>query len=243
MNTKKNSTMYKKHSGRFIRLLTWFTVLYSNQLSAQTSTTITVKGSEDFSAIYKQMYRFPNFTYGKVYFMNSDSAKGKLNYNMLIKKIQFIDKRGDTLVLSDNNPIRLVVIDTTIFYCNGEECVELFAGYPPVELAVSYKLKLADEQKIGAYGLPSSTQTIENTSSFVENNYKLLVGKDLVFTKDTRYYFIDANKNFIVANKKNLLKLLPGQKTKIENYLKTHDVDFKNENALKDIFLFLLKFS
>src|SRR5204863_6297916 len=156
----------------------------------------TVKGSEDFSAIYKQMYRFPNFTYGKVYFINSDSAKGKLNYNMLIRKMQFIDKRGDTLVLSGNNPIRLVAIDTTIFYCNGEECVELLAGYPPAELAVAYKLKLADEQKVGAYGLPSSTQTIENTSSFVENNYRLLVGKDLVFTKDTRYYFIDANKNF-----------------------------------------------
>ena len=99
--------------------------------------------------------------------------------------------------------------------------------------------KLADEQKVGAYGLPSSTQTIENTSSFVENNYRLLVGKDLVFTKDTRYYFIDANKNFVVANKKNLLKLLPGQKTRIENYLKTHDIDFKNENALKELLMFL----
>ena len=219
-----------KHFRRFILFLC-FCIWCTNQLSAQTRTTITIKAGEGITAIYKQMYRFPQFMYGKVYFMNSDSAKGKLNYNMLIKKMQFIDKRGDTLVLSDNNPIRLVVIDTIIFYCNSEECVELLAGYPPAELAASYKLKLADEQKIGAYGLSSSTQTIENTSSFVENNYKLLVGKDLVFAKDTRYYFIDANKHFIVANKKNLLKLLPGQKTKIENYLKTHDVDFKNENA------------
>jgi hypothetical protein len=36
---------------------------------------------EDFSAVYRQMYLFPPFTYGKVYFMNNDSARGKLNYN------------------------------------------------------------------------------------------------------------------------------------------------------------------
>src|SRR5260221_3535967 len=102
--------------------------------------------------------------------MNKDSAKGRLNYNMIMGKMQFIDKRGDTMVLSDDNPIRLVAIDTNIFYCNNEECVELLAGYPTAELAVAYPLKLADEQKIGAFGLPSSTQTIENKNSFKTNN-------------------------------------------------------------------------
>ena len=107
---------YKKYFEQFILLLIWFAVLYTNQLSAQTLTTITVKPGEDLTAIYKQMYRFPQFMYGKVYFMNKDSAKGRLNYNILMGKMQFIDKRGDTLVLSDDNPIRF--FGNQIIHCN-----------------------------------------------------------------------------------------------------------------------------
>ncbi|MBK5272449.1 MAG: hypothetical protein JJE22_15700, partial [Bacteroidia bacterium] len=92
-----------KHTERVILMLICFAVLSSNQLSAQTITTIRVKAGEDFTAVYKQMYRFPQFTYGKVYFVNKDSAVGRLNYNMLMGKMQFIDKRGDTLVLSEDN--------------------------------------------------------------------------------------------------------------------------------------------
>jgi hypothetical protein len=231
----------KKYSERFFLLLAWFAILFTNQLSAQTLTTITVKAGEDLAAVYKQMYRFHQFTYGKVYFMNKDSATGRLNYNMLIRKMQFIDIRGDTLVLSDNNPIRLVAIDTNIFYCNSSECIELLAGFPPMELAVAYRLKLSDEQKKGAYGLHTSTQTVENSSSFVETNYKLLFDKDLVFTKETQYYFIDEDKNFITANKRNISKLFPTQKSLIDEYLKQHQVDFKKENDLKNLFLHLVR--
>ena len=223
--------------------LTWFAILYTNQLSAQALSTITVKAGEDFTAVYKQMYRFPQFTYGKVYFMNKDSAKGRLNYNMLMGKMQFIDKRGDTLVLSGDNPIRLVAIDTNLFYCNSGECVELIAGWPSAELAVSSHLKLADEQKIGAYGLPTSTQTIENSNSFKANSsdYHLQLNKDLVFTKEVHYYLIDANKHFITPNKKNLQKLFPKQKDIIENYVKENQVDFKKELDLRNFFSYLAK--
>ena len=233
----------KKYSGRSILLLFGFAILYANQSSAQTITTIRVKTGEDLTAVYKEMYRFPQFTYGKVYFMNKDSATGRLNYNMLMGKMQFIDKRGDTLILSDNNPIRLVAIDTNLFYCNKEGCVELIAGLPPAELVVSSHLKLADEQKIGAYGLPTSSQTIENTNSFKANasDYHLLLNKDLVFTKEISYYLIDANKNFITANKRNLQKLFSKQKDSIENYLKENPVDFKSEADLKNLFSYLAK--
>jgi hypothetical protein len=232
----------KKHSGQFILSLILFAVLYANQLSAQTITTITIKAGEDLTAVYEQMYRFPQFSYGKVYFINNDSAKGKLNYNLLMRKMQFLNERGDTLVLADDNPIRVVAIDTNIFYCNSGECVELIAGWPSAELAVSHHLKLADEQKAGAYGLPSSTHTIENNNSFKANNdYRLQLNKDLVFTKETRYYFIDAARHFIVANKKNLSKLFPGQKAQIENYLKENQINFKSDIDLKNLFMYIAK--
>jgi hypothetical protein len=231
----------KKHSEWFILQLISIAVLFTNLLSAQSLTTITIKAGEDLTAVYKQMYRFPQFMYGKVYFMNKDSAKGRLNYNMLIRKMQFI-KGGDTLILSADNPIRLVAIDTNIFYCNSEECVELLAGWPSAELAVSHQLKLSDEQKIGAYGLPTSTQTIETKNSYKTNNdYNLQLNRDLVFTKETRYYFIDAGKHFIIANKKNLLKLFPKQNVIIENYLQKNEVDFKNELDLKNLIIYLAK--
>jgi len=231
---------YKKYSKLLILLLMVFAMLFSNQLSAQALTKITIKAGENLSAVYKQMYRFPKFTNGKVYFINKDSAVGKLNYNLMMGKMQFIDKSGDTLVLSDNNPIRLVVIDTVIFYCNSGECVELLAGYPPAELAVGYRLKFTDEQKIGAFGLPTSTQTIDNKNALIDNNYQLLLNKDLIFTKETSYHFIDQSRNFLPANKKTLFKLFPKQKIFIEDYLQKTTVDFKNESDLKILFSYLV---
>ena len=232
---------FNKYLQRFILLLSLASILYASQLSAQTITTITIKSGEEFTAVFKQMYRFPQFTYGKVYFMNKDSAKGKLNYNLVMGKMQFIDKKGDTLVLSDNNPIRLVAIDTNLFYCNTGECVELIAGLPSAELVVANHLKFADEQKVGAYGLPTSSQSIENTNSFKTNDYSLRLDKDLIFTKETQYYLIDGNKHFMAVTKKNLQKLLPKQKNVIENYLKDNEVNFKNGSDLKNLFSYLAK--
>ncbi len=231
----------KTYSRRLVMLLTAFAGLCATHTSAQEI--IRIKAGEDMSSVYKQMYRFPQFMKGKVYFMNKDSASGKLNYNMVIGKMQFIDRKGDTLVLSDNNPVRLVAIDTNLFYCNSTECVELVAGFPPAELAVSHQLKLLDEQKIGAYGLPSSTQSIENSQSYKANaaDYRLQLNKDLVFTKESRYYLIDGDKHYLAANKKNLQKLFPKQKNVIEKYIDEHPVDFKNESDLKNIFLYLAK--
>jgi len=89
--------------------------------------------------------------------------------------------------------------------------------------------------------LPTSTQTVENTSSFLVTNYKLLLNRDLVFIKETQYYVIDGNKHYAIANKKNIEKLFPKQKNILESYLNKNQVDFKKEPDLKNIFMYMAK--
>jgi hypothetical protein len=67
------------------------------------------------------------------------------------------------------------------------------------------------------------------------------LNRDFIFTKETRYYFIDAGKHFIIANKKNLLKLFPKQNAIIETNLQKNEVDFKNEVDLKNLIISLAK--
>ncbi len=57
----------------------------SYNLFCQGSNIIVIKPGEDLTNVYKYIYRYPQFEYGKVYFINGDASAGKLNYNFLIQ--------------------------------------------------------------------------------------------------------------------------------------------------------------
>jgi hypothetical protein len=78
------------------RLPVLLVVLVATIAKAQTSTLITVKAGEDMSALYQQVYRYPQFQPGKIYFIN-DSARSLFNYNLLQGKMEFIGDKKDTL--------------------------------------------------------------------------------------------------------------------------------------------------
>jgi hypothetical protein len=107
-------------------------------------------------------------------------------------------------------------------------------------MALQQRIKFIDEKNIGAFGIPTSTQNIDNYNTLRANNtYSLKVNKDLVFSKEDRYYFREGENNFLVANKKNILKEFPRKKKVIENYLKEHDINYNNEEDLKSLFGYL----
>ena len=97
-------------------------------------------------------------------------------------------------------------------------------------MATRQKIKFLDEKNIGAYGLSTSTHTIDNYNTLRANTtYALKVNKDLICSKEKKYYFSQGDEDFVIVNKKNLLKEFPHKKTLIENYLKEHEIDFNNK--------------
>ena len=207
---------------------------------SQTSNAIVIKAGEDVSLIYRQIFRYPDFQFAKVYLNDGDSAGNRLNWNLYMGAIQFINATGDTLVMEDPSIVKKIVVGKDTIYRGGDDFYELVANFKKARLVVTRKLILADEQKIGAYGLPTSTHSIETKKSLkAEQNYQLKLQEDLVFTKEMRYFFVENGNQFQPVTKKNLLKGFPKHKDAIENYLKQNNINWKNEEDLRKLFSFL----
>ena len=209
-------------------------------LFSQTSCIFTIKAGEEISAVYKQAFKYPEFRDGKVLFSYGFPAGGKMNYNLVIGKIQFIDEKNDTLVIADESAIKYITIGIDTFYYDRDNYVELLANYGEVKMGLQQRIKFLDEKNIGAFGIPTSTQNIDNYNTLRANNtYSLKVNKDLVYSKESKYYFREGESNFLVANKKNILKEFSQKKTVIENYLREHEINYNNEEDLKRLFGYL----
>jgi hypothetical protein len=207
---------------------------------AQTDKTIVIKAGDDKSALTRQIYLYPDFRHGVVYYFNGDSAAGKLNYNMLDGQMQFMGAKSDTLALANEETIQYIRINNDLFYYSGKKCLAYLDDYDFTRLGIVRRIRLADEQKTGAYGLKTSTGTIENKNSLkADQNLGLILNEDLVLTKEEELYFTDTAGNFHLLTKSNLVQSFPRKKKAIENYFSNKKHGLKDEMEAREFFAWL----
>ena len=68
--------------------------------------------------------------------------------------------------------------------------------------------------------------------------YFVLKPGDRVYRKEVVYYFIDKDARVYPASKDVVIHSFYPYRSKIENYLKANDVDFKNESDLRTLLSF-----
>jgi hypothetical protein len=221
-------------------LVTVLAAIVSNAVLAQTSEIITVKAGQKISDVYKEIYRYPQFTAGRVYFLSGDVSASKLNYSFILESMQFISPSGDTLALADEATIKYITVNNDTFYYD-EGYLESIKSIGSVKLAVKQKIILKDKYKIGAFGTASPTVRTENEKTYMgDSRYNLTIAEDLIFEKKKEYYLDVRFRDFVLVTKKNLIKLFPKQKDNIEIYLKENNIKLDNENDLKKLMQILV---
>jgi len=183
--------------------------------------------------------RFPQFSEGIAYFKNGTASSAFLNYNLLLGEMQFIDTKGDTLSIAKVESIDYITIGNNVFYYE-KGIHELIIESNSVKLTKKEKLEVADRQKIGGYGMPSSSGSIDNYSSYALEGrvYNLALNQKVFFKKYISYHIL-SNKGAVIANKNGFIKTFPGSKKSIEKFLSENNIDFKKEEDLKKLFKFL----
>jgi len=213
-------------------LFTLIAVGITTALFSQTSEIITVKAGQKISDVYKEIYRYPQFTAGRVYFVNGDVSAAKLNYNLITETMLFVNQKGDTLAIADETAVKFITIEKDSFYYDNGY-LEFVDGNKSVRLAIKQRIKFSDKKKIGAFGMPTSTVRTESDDTFLgDRRFNFLVAEDLIFKKETEFYLSQGSNNFVVLNKKNLLKIFPRNKENIEAFLKEKNI---NLQAAKDV--------
>lgn len=220
-----------------------FVMLCNIAVLCQTNEQLTVKPGDDLTKALNFIYRYPQFKYGKVYRLNGDASAGRMNYDILSQEMQFIDSKGDTLALANENDINFTSIEADTFFHNTHGYVEQAAHLSQTILVYKEIIKTS-EQKIGAYGIPTSTVNIESKKSINEDqNYLLSSNAIITLSKNRQYFFSDNHFNILPANSKNVLKVFSKQKEKLMRYFDENATDFNKEADLKKLFGYIQSIS
>lgn len=221
-----------------------FAVLMVSGIRAQDSTIIFVKAGQSISEVAtpSRIYRFPNFTPGKIVFKDETISEGKLNYNFFNEEIEFLTLQGDTLAIAKQQMLNIdfVAVNNQIFYFNTffkQGYLEEVLNAPIGKLLKRERYSLLKREKIGGYNQPSSTTVIESYGNFTNDQgimeTNLLVKENLTFIKKTDYFLSDKYNRIVPANKRNLLKMFSKNRIEIDTYLKSTELDFEKEEDLK----------
>ncbi|MDO9254997.1 MAG: hypothetical protein Q7U54_05750 [Bacteroidales bacterium] len=213
-------------------LITLF-VLLSVCLSAQKGKLFTVTaGSRIEDCIpFGERYRFPEFTTGKVFFRNGTNTEVKLNYNFLVREMQYIHGK-DTLAISNEGDILQVIVADTTFVIN-KGYVELIYN-DKVIVGLRQYFNLLDVRKKDPYGVIGSGSATDSYGSIHSGGqyFKLTMDQDRLFQKSSLYYIATSSGELVPFTKKKVMLLFPANKKAIEDYLKSDKVDFDSRNEL-----------
>jgi hypothetical protein len=187
------------------------------------------------------LYEYPQFKMGTVFFYSEPKAEAKINYHRFLGEMQFIALNGDTLTIDNEETIRFITIDKDSFYYN-KGFIKLINNNKAGKFGVKQSLQIEAIRKMGAYNTTSSVSSIKSVNAQQISGgrmVKLLVKEDVVLVKENQYYFGDQFNHFLPANKKTVLEVFSKHDDEIRKYLKEHKVSFTNMDDLEKLFQFI----
>lgn len=226
-----------------MRVLFLFVLAYCFRSHAQDSTIVIKAGtSVNESVSITDLYLYPQFVYGKLFFKPGDSAMARFNYNRLLDEMQFIDFKGDTLSIANAGTIRLIRLNNDVFYYNDNDgYVKLIKDTNGIKLAAKETLRVSGKTKIGAYGMANPTSAIDSYGKLIDQrgSYNLVPREDITLSKKTDYYFGDKYNRFVWATRKNLLRHFSEQSGALNAYLKENNINLSSREDLEKLLQFL----
>ena len=188
-----------------------------------------------------EKYSYAEFVSGRVYMINNTYSVAPMNYNALYGEMQFIDRKGDTVSLSDEKKIRLIVINKDSFYFN-DGYIQLVLDDGNIKLARKTLITFANRQRLGGFG-ESSQGSIETYGVLSNQSYlkELVANEVITMAKDSVFYISDGLNGFKEVNKKTLQAIYPNNEKDLKNYLRDNKVKFSSEDDLKKLILYFRK--
>lgn len=190
----------------------------------------------------KEIFLYPSFIPGVVEYKNGQRFKSAMNYNKANGTIEFIDEKGDTLSMNNEESIAFINISGDKFIY-GPMCLQIIKGNEKLALLKHETVKIADKHKTGSYGIPNSTGTIESIDRLdTRGNYNQIeINENLLISKVTTFYIEDEKGEIFVASRKNVLNNFPKKEDAIRNYIKANNIDFSKEDQIVGLVDFISK--
>ncbi|MCL1973346.1 MAG: hypothetical protein FWG54_00840 [Bacteroidetes bacterium] len=198
---------------------------------------VTVKAGEDINRVsISGKYLFSEFQNARV-LRNNEFVEAQMNYNALSGQMEFIDQSGTILALNDK--VSIIIFEECIFKQTPKGYLQILADGSGVELLVHKKYEAGDIKKYGAYGTTSSTTAIDTYSAILVESVQasLTPAQDIVYAQKYTYYIYTGGK-YRLASKSTFTKVFGKHKPNLEEYLKTNQINFNNQDDLTRLFTY-----
>ena len=178
-------------------------------------------------------YLYPDFTAGEAFFTNNRNYPAVYNFNFLSGEMEFI-KSNDTLIITDKTDLlSIVVAQDTFYYGNGYQQIIQNGQF---KVYVKRGVAIKDIRKKGAMGTVNRSAASESYDYLLANSLSidLVADIDMVLEKEDAYYFSTNGKDFTRYTKSNVVKVVPGKKDVLTNYIYATKTYFRSkEDILK----------
>lgn len=131
-----------------------------SSLAAQRSGQYTIMRGENIIEVIpkKELYIYPGFQQGVVYFKDGARSSAMLNYHLVFQEMHFIDAKGDTLSLLNPAEISSISIGKDQFYYEGKRYVKLDTIIGSTKLASAVFLRYLSSKKWEHMEIPRMVQ-------------------------------------------------------------------------------------
>ena len=216
----------------FLSVFTFF--MFFTTIKAQNIEKKTVHAGESLAAFF--YYRFPTFTEANVQLKSGGVGTSKMNFNLLVCEMQFIDPHGDTLSIAKPEDIDSIALGGSLFfYKDGYK--EVVGTTDSIKLLIARKVTYEPIQ-IGAMGLRSRSGVgIDNYASLLASSAEkqLTLNVDVDIKTETTYFLISNNSVMLKANKTAFLTLFSKKREAIQAYLNANKPSFNKEQDIKKL--------
>lgn len=176
-------------------------------------------------------YLYPDFTAGEAFFTNNRSYPALYNFNLLNGEMEFI-KSNDTLNITDKTDLlSIVVAQDTFYYGNGYQQIIQNGQF---KVYVKRGIAIKDIRKKGAMGTTNRSAASESYDYLLANGLSidLVADIDMALEKEDAYYFSTDGKDFTRYTRTNVVKVVPGKKDVLTNYIYATKTDFKSKDDI-----------
>lgn len=178
---------------------------------AQSDDNIQVKSGEQLTPA--QAYLYPQFAMGTVYLRNGQTPTARLNYQLQLREIQFIDPKGDTLTLANVHTVQRIGLNKEMFvFDQNSLALKVLGEYGPVKLVQHHSLQIINVDKEVGFGQSSSLSSVNTYSSHptaTGSPAKLEIKGDMLYSHKKLLYLINQNGLSVVPTRKAVLRGFP----------------------------------
>jgi hypothetical protein len=183
---------------------------------------------------FAELYEYPAFKQGIVFFRNKTTGGGSMNYSHLSQEMFFIDNKGDTLAISEPKEVDSVMIGTDVFYNHADGFIKLDSSTSDARLGENIFFAVINRQMVGLYGQATNTSgnTIHNRFTSTSAAANLTVENIISLSKRQVFYISKRPNVFSQVNKKNISNVYGKKQNAFNVYMQLNDVNLSKRSDI-----------